>query len=60
MGRKRNSFKLNDAARAIRAAKQAGIEHPVVEIDPKTGKITIWCGQPAGDAAKASGETDRA
>jgi hypothetical protein len=37
----KHSFKLTDAKRAIRAARAEGIARPVMEIDPRTGKITI-------------------
>jgi hypothetical protein len=39
MGHGKNLFKLTDAARAIRAAKAAGIARPILEITE--GKITI-------------------
>ena len=37
----RHSFKLNDAARFMRAVKAAGLEAASFVLDPKSGKITV-------------------
>lgn len=42
MSRGFHRFKLNDVARAIRAARSAGVENPVIEVDPD-GRIRIDC-----------------
>jgi hypothetical protein len=41
MGSRPNSYKQTDVARAIRAARAAGIANAVIEIDPRSGRITI-------------------
>jgi hypothetical protein len=48
----RHAFRLLDAKRAIRAAIEAGMTRPVIEIDPSTGKITIRDGGQATDGAE--------
>jgi hypothetical protein len=45
MGKGPNSYKQTDVARAIRAARAAGIANPVTEIDPRTGKIIVRSGE---------------
>lgn len=42
MSRGLHRFRLNDVARAIRAARSAGVENPVIEVDPD-GRIRIDC-----------------
>lgn len=44
MARGKCAFTQTDVARAIRAARAAGVEGAKVEIDPETGKIVIALG----------------
>jgi len=44
-------FRQCEVARALRAAISAGIKDPRVEIDPDTGKITVWSSRPAEQQA---------
>lgn len=51
MARTASSFKRGDVARALRAARDAGVDIARVEIDPATGKIVI-----VANTAGAGGE----
>jgi hypothetical protein len=45
-------FTQVEAARALRAAHKSGVPNPRVEIEPKTGKITIAFGEPQTAASQ--------
>jgi hypothetical protein len=34
-------FRQNDLARALRSAKQAGLRRPEIQIDPRSGLMTV-------------------
>jgi hypothetical protein len=53
MARTASSFRQIDVARAVRAARVAGMDVKSIEIDPRTGKITI------STAAAASGDQEK-
>jgi hypothetical protein len=50
--RSANRFNEREVARAIRAARKAGESEARVEIDPGTGKITVFLAKP-GEAEAA-------
>jgi hypothetical protein len=52
----RHTFRQNDLARAIRSGRQAGFKRPEVEIDPRTGKMTVRDSDAATKKAEAAGE----
>jgi hypothetical protein len=45
MSAKPANFRQQDVTRAINAAKRAGLTVTRVEVDPKTAKISIICGE---------------
>lgn len=47
MTRGPNHFRQADVARAIAAAKSAGLPIARIEIDPLTGKIVVIVGEPS-------------
>jgi hypothetical protein len=46
-----HGFKYSEARRMIRVGRDAGFRHPVLEVDPASGRMTIR----DGDDGKASG-----
>ncbi|MHC2332814.1 putative membrane protein YgcG [Bradyrhizobium sp. USDA 4454] len=53
MSRGAHSFKQGDLAKAIKAAVKSGVKLRRVEIDPATGRIILFPGEP--DPTGASG-----
>jgi hypothetical protein len=53
MPRKPVNFKLTDLQRAIRAAREENLPLDRVEIDPKTGKISVILTPPAEKSSPA-------
>jgi hypothetical protein len=56
----RHTFRQNDLARALRSAKQAGLRRPEVEIDPRSGKMTVRDGDAAPKGEAAGNDWDEA
>jgi hypothetical protein len=52
-----HKFKDRDIQRVIKAVRSAGLDPAVVEVDPHTGKITVFGGKAA--AAKQANELDQ-
>jgi hypothetical protein len=57
--RRASSFRKTDVVRAFRAAEQAGVKNPVVEVDPKTKRIRITSGSPDPERLNEASELDR-
>ena len=58
MGRGPSNFRQQDVARAIRAAKTAGLDIIRVEVDPKTARINLVVRE--GEDGKAETASERA
>jgi hypothetical protein len=44
-------FKRTEFKRAVRSAEEAGLRVQRIEVDPKTGKISLVVAKPSEDAA---------